>query len=74
MWQSCFWRSFFIVYCPDKFKTQKMCDEAVDHSLAALKLIPDLFVTSKMIKNFYAALYTDENMLYFNEYIKLSCL
>ena len=51
-----------------------MCDEAVEYSLAALKLIPDLFVTNKMIKNFYAALYTDENMLYFNEYIKLSCL
>ena len=51
-----------------------MCDEAVEYSLAALKLIPDLFVTNKMIKNFYPALYTDENMLYFNEYIKLSCL
>ena len=29
-----------------------MCDEAVDGSLAALKLIPDWFVTSKMIENF----------------------
>ena len=27
-----------------------MCDEAIDNSLAALKLIPDWFVTSKMIK------------------------
>ena len=43
---------FLIVYCPDKYKTQKMCDKAVDDSLAALKLIPDWFVASKMIKDF----------------------
>ena len=23
---------FLIIYCPDKYKTQKMCDEAVDDS------------------------------------------
>ena len=27
-----------------------MCDEAVDGCLAALKFVPDQFVTSKMIK------------------------
>ena len=32
---------FLTVYCPDKYKTQKMCDEAVDYSLAILKFIPD---------------------------------
>ena len=40
---------FLLVYCPDKYKTQRMCDKSVDDSLAALKLIPDWFVTSKMI-------------------------
>ena len=30
-----------IVYCPDKYVTQIMCDEAVDDFLAALRLIPD---------------------------------
>ena len=40
---------FLRIYCPDKCKTQRMCDKAVDDYLAALKLIPDLFVTSKMI-------------------------
>ena len=44
-----------------------MCDEAVDDSLAILKLIPDWFVTSKMIKTRFAALYADENILYFNK-------
>ena len=40
---------FLIVYCPDKYKTQKLCDEAVNDSLAASKLIPDWFVTSELI-------------------------
>ena len=51
---SCFFISFYnntiiIIYCPDKYTTQIMCDEAIDDSLAALKLIPDWFVTSKII-------------------------
>ena len=33
--------SFLIDNCPDEYKTRRMCDEAVDDSLAALKLIPD---------------------------------
>ena len=51
-----------------------MCDgvvsedsSSVDDSLAWLKLIPNLFVTSKMIKELFTAFYEDENMLYFNE-------
>ena len=30
-----------MVYYPDKYKTKKICDKAVDDLLAALKLIPD---------------------------------
>ena len=55
---------FLIVYCPDKYK---MCNEAVDDSLAALKLIPDWCVTNKLIKKLYTALYADGNILYFYE-------
>ena len=44
-----------------------MCDEAVDDSLAALQFIPGWFVTSKMIKKLFTALYADENIPYFNE-------
>ena len=40
-----------------------MCDEAVDDSLAALKFIPDYFVTRK-IKKLHTVLYTDDNILY----------
>ena len=43
----------FMVYCPYKYITREMCDETVDDSLAALKLIPDWFVTSKMIKKVF---------------------
>ena len=42
-----------------------MCDEAADDSLAALKLISYWFVTSKVIKIFYTALYTDDGLLFF---------
>ena len=31
--------SFLIVDCPDKYKTQRICDKAVDDSLAESKLI-----------------------------------
>ena len=58
---------FLIVHCPDKYKTQKICHEAAGNSLAALKLIPDFFVTSKMIKKHFTDLYADDNILYFNE-------
>ena len=44
-----------------------MCDKAVDDSLLALKFVPDWFVTSKMIKKRFTALYADENIFYFDE-------
>ena len=44
-----------------------MCNETVDDTLATLKLIPAWFVTSKMIKKLFTALYADENILSFNE-------
>ena len=40
-----------------------MYEEALDDSLAALKLILDWFVTSKMIRKLYTALYGNENIL-----------
>ena len=30
-----------VVYWSDKYKTQRMCDEAIDDCLIALKLVPD---------------------------------
>ena len=45
-----------------------MCDKAVDDCLAALKFVPDWFVTSKVIKELFTAFYADENIFYFNEH------
>ena len=55
------WYPFLIVYCSEKYKW--MCDEAVNDSLAALKLIPNWFVTSKIIKELYTALHEDNGLL-----------
>ena len=41
---------FLILYRPDQYKTQKICDKVVDVSLAAFKCIPNWFVTSEIIK------------------------
>ena len=45
----------------------KMCDEAVDDFLPSLNFIRDWFVTNKMIKKLFTALYADVNILYFDE-------
>ena len=34
---------FILIYCPNRCKTQKKCDEAADDCLAALKFIDDWF-------------------------------
>ena len=41
-----------------------MCDEADDDCLAALKFIPDWFVTSKMLKKVDNVLHT--NIIYYS--------
>ena len=42
--------SFQLIYIPDQYKTQQMCDKAVDDFLPTLNFVPDWFVTSRMIK------------------------
>ena len=56
-----------VVYCPDNYKSQIMCEEAVYNCVAALKLVPDWFLLSEIIKKLFTALYVDESILYFNE-------
>ena len=58
---------FWSIYCPDKNETQGSFDEAANDILAATKLIPDWFVTSKMIKKLYTALYADDDLFFFDE-------
>ena len=44
-----------------------MCGEPVVDCLTALKVFPDWFVTSKMIKKLFTILYIDDNILHINE-------
>ena len=53
--------SLMIVYCPYKYKTQRMYDKAVDDCLAALKFILDLFLTSKTLGKLDDALHANND-------------
>ena len=44
-----------------------MCIKSVDDFLPALKFVPDWFVSSKLIKNLHSALFTDDDILFFDE-------
>ena len=41
--------AFLLVYCHNKYETQRMCVEAIDECLTKLKFIPNGFVTSKIL-------------------------
>ena len=56
---------FKLKYCHDRYKIQEMCSKSVDDFLPALKLVPDWFVISKMIKKLLTVLFADEKILYF---------
>ena len=58
---------FLIVHYPDKYKTQKMCDEAVDDYLAALKSISDWFFTRKILEKFDNNFHANDDTLFHNE-------
>ena len=47
---------FMIIYCFDRYKNQRICDEHVNDRLKAFKFIPDWFVPSKIVETFYFAL------------------
>ena len=59
--------SSMIVYCSNRNKTQRMCDESVDDCLEALKFVPDWFVTSKMLEKINNALLAHDDMFFFNK-------
>ena len=49
-----------------------MCGEAVDGFLPTLIFVPDWFVSNKMIKNLFTALYADENIFY-EDFVWFNC-
>ena len=50
-----------LIYCPDKYITQEICDEAVGDCRVPLKVFPDWFVKCKMLKKFH------DDILFFDE-------
>ena len=54
---------FLIVYCINKI--QRMCDQAADDCLAALKFIPNWFVKNEMLETFHIALLANDDILSF---------
>ena len=59
--------NFLIVYCPGKYKTYRMRDEAVGDCLATFKFTSDWFITSKMLEKFDNALCNNDDILFYNE-------
>ena len=55
---------FILKYYLDRYKSQEMCDKAVYNFLPTTTFIPDRFVTSKMIKKLYNALFADDDILF----------
>ena len=55
---------FTLIYYLNRYKTQKMCNDAVDDCLGAWKLIPDWFVTGKLLEKFHDA---NDDILFLNE-------
>ena len=47
-------------YCHDKYKTQVMCDKAVDACLLSLKFVPDWFVRNQMSEKLDNTVFPDD--------------
>ena len=58
---------FLFYSVPDKYKTQKKCDEVVDNCLPALKFIPDWIVINKMFETFHDSLPINDDIIFFGE-------
>ena len=49
---------------PYRYKTQEICDKAVDNFLPTLKFVPDWFLRNKVNKEFYNALFWEDDILF----------
>ena len=58
---------FILKYCHVRYKTQKLCDIAVNDFLPELKLVPDWFVSNKMLEKLHTTLFADDDIAFFHE-------
>ena len=65
-------RPWLLQYIPDQFKTQEICDNAVNHSQYMLEDVPDWLVTQQQLKRWYDhdSCYDDEIIEWYNGYKK----
>ena len=56
------------VYCAYRYKTQRMCGEAVNDCGAALKFFRDRFILSKMLEKSDNALHAKDDLLFYNDH------
>ena len=52
---------FMLKYCLDGYKTQEMCDKAVDAFLSTLKFVPDWFVENEMLGKLENVLFSNDD-------------
>ena len=58
---------FMLIYCPENYKIQAMCEEVVDDYLVALKFVPHWFVTSKMLRKFHDSLLANDDIVFLDK-------
>ena len=51
-------------YCPDKYKTQKRSDKAVNSHLLVLKLVPDWFIISNKIEKLDNSVFSSYDVIF----------
>ena len=51
-------------YCVDRYKTQEMCDKAVDTYVQTLTFVPDWFVMSKIIDKIDNVVFSDDYIVF----------
>ena len=53
---------FMLKYCFDRYKTQELCDKAVDVFLSSLNFFPDRFVMNKMFQKLDNVVFSDDDI------------
>ena len=51
-------------YCPDKYKTQKRSDKAVNSHLLVLKFVPDWFIISNKIEKLDNSVFSSHDVIF----------
>ena len=52
-----------VKYCLHRYKTQEICDKAIDDFLPALKFVHDWFVTNKMLENYSNVVFSNDDIV-----------